>query len=337
MSNPYENDIAMQPEAIAAQLNNPLPENLRALQLTRYDRIILTGMGSSDYALIPVERALIARGYPVWRIDAGRLLDMPALVTENTLLWATSQSGMSGEIVALLEKGRKPATLIGVTNDRNSVLAKKADVVITLASGDEATVSSKSYLNTLIACHRALAVLLGEDENIVIEAVRRTLPAVNDLLEATGPVASLAEQLFSHRRPRIAYIGTGGFASGALTAALITKEASKVSAEGFIGGEFRHGPLETSGEGMLAVLSGNAGDETLERLAVDMLKNGTTVVTIGDKAFASSLLLPVPQASELCQLLCGFIYIEHLTVELAKKNGFVPGQFLYGQKITVAV
>lgn len=337
MKTPYENDISMQPEAALAQLNTPLPEGLKSLKLDGYDRIILTGMGSSDYGLIPIERALAARGYPVWRIDAGRLLDMPSLVTENTLLWATSQSGMSGEIVALLEQGIQPRTLIGLTNDPNSVLGKKADILISLNSGDEATVSSKSYLNTLIASHRALAVLLDEDEHVICSTVKNIVPVIRSLLTANQHVAGMAESLFSHTHQRVAYIGTGSYASSALTGALITKEASKVSAEGFVGGEFRHGPLETSGKGMLAVLLGKPGDETLERLSAEMVANGTSVVTIGEAAFAGSTLLSVPEGNELCQLLCGFIYIEHLTVELAEQNGFVPGQFLFGQKITVAV
>ena len=44
MSTPYELDIAMQPEAVLAQINNPLPEALRQLKLSDYDRIVLTGM-----------------------------------------------------------------------------------------------------------------------------------------------------------------------------------------------------------------------------------------------------------------------------------------------------
>lgn len=43
----------------------------------------------------------------------------------------------------------------------------------------------------------------------------------------------------------------------------------------------------------------------------------------------------VPEGNELCQLLYG-CYIRQLAVELAEQNGFVPGQFLFGQKITVA-
>ncbi len=125
MSTPYELDIAMQPEAVLAQINNPLPEALRQLKLSDYDRIVLTGMGSSDYALIPVERALIAAGLPVWRVDAGRLLDMPELVTDNTLLWATSQSGMSGEIVALLKQGKRPKTSLVLPTMKTASLVSR--------------------------------------------------------------------------------------------------------------------------------------------------------------------------------------------------------------------
>ncbi len=197
MSTPYELDIAMQPEAVLAQINNPLPEALRQLKLSDYDRIVLTGMGSSDYALIPVERALIAAGLPVWRVDAGRLLDMPELVTDNTLLWATSQSGMSGEIVALLKQGKRPKTLIGLTNDENSELGQQADILITLKSGDEATVSSKSYLNTLIACYRTLALMLGQSEKAVCDSVTSGLDTIRDLInqrQAVQPFSDAALQ-----------------------------------------------------------------------------------------------------------------------------------------------
>lgn len=121
----YEKDIEQQVEALRDQLAYQLPQALSALDLNHYDRIVLAGMGSSDYALIPIERELIERGYPVWRIDAGRLLDMPNLVTANSLLWLTSQSGMSGEVVALLNSITPPKTLIGITNDTASELAKR--------------------------------------------------------------------------------------------------------------------------------------------------------------------------------------------------------------------
>lgn len=330
----YEKELAQQVSALGDQLDYALPGTLNLLDLNQYDRIVLAGMGSSDYALIPIERALIAQGLPVWRIDAGRLLDMPKMVTPGTLLWITSQSGMSGEVVAVLDAVATPKTLIGVTNDITSLLAKKADILVELKSGDEATVSAKSYLNTLVASYRTLYALTGQDEKPLLAEVRAVLPQVAGIIEQRDPVQQLTDRLFRHAKPRVALVGMGADAATSLTGALIIKEASKVSAEGFIGGEFRHGPMETSGEGMLAVLFGDGSDVTLQTLATDLLSNGTEVVTVGPVAYARSPRWDTPGNSPLTRLLCAMLWVQHLTVTLARGNGMVPGEFLYGKKIT---
>lgn len=333
----YEKELGQQVNALTDQLNYALPGELHSLDLGQYERIVLTGMGSSDYALIPIERELIASGFPVWRTDAGRLLDMPGLITPGTLLWITSQSGMSGEVVAVLETLPAAKTLIGVTNDPQSVLAKKADIVVELKSGEEATVSAKSYLNTLVASYRTLYALTGRDEQPLLEDVRAVLPKVAEIVQNRSPVQIVTDRLFSHAKPRVALIGMGADAATALTGALIIKEASKVSAEGFVGGEFRHGPMETSGEGMLALLFGDGGDATLQTLAADLEKNGTEVVTVGPQAYANSQRWEAPGDTPLTRLLCAMLWVQHLTVTLARGNGMVPGEFLYGKKITVKI
>lgn len=333
----YEKELDQQVAALNDQLNYALPGALNALDLSHYDRIVLSGMGSSDYALIPIERELIAQGFPVWRIDAGRLLDMPKMVTSKTLLWMTSQSGMSGEVVAVLDAVPTPETLIGVTNDIHSVLAKKADIVVELKSGEEATVSAKSYLNTLVASYRTLYALTGQDEQPLLQEVRDALPKVAEIIQQRDPVRRITDRLFRHTNPRVAMVGMGADAATALTGALIIKEASKVSAEGFIGGEFRHGPMETSGEGMLTVLFGDGSDTTLKTLAGDLLNNGTEVVTVGSTAYANSQWLEASGEIPLTRLLCAMLWVQHFTVTLARGNGMVPGEFLYGKKITVKI
>lgn len=333
----YEQDILQQPEALSNQLHYLLPEALFELDIQHYDRIVLAGMGSSDYALIPVERELIARGLPVWRVDAGRLLDMPQLITQNTLLWMTSQSGMSAEVVKLLDCICTPRTLISVTNDVTSTLAQRADILVELRSGEEATVSAKSYLNTLVASYRILAALTNEPEKTLLDRLDALLTDVTSLVKPAQAVRSLADHFFSHCQPRLAMIGIGADAATAMTGALITKESSKVSAEGFIGGEFRHGPMETSGDQMTALLFGNGTEPTLITLANDLQRNGTRVITVGPLAYGESELLVTPGEHELERLICAMLYVQQLTVALAHGNGMVPGEFLYGKKITVTL
>ncbi|HAT1614272.1 TPA: SIS domain-containing protein [Raoultella ornithinolytica] len=337
---PYEADLHEQVTALKAQLAYTLPPALGELDLHAFGRIVLSGMGSSDYATIPVERELLAMGLPVWRVDAGKLMDTPELVTSDTLLWLTSQSGMSGEVVALLDmlKGeRRPATIIGVTNGETSELAKQSDIVVTLKSGHESTVSAKSYLNTLIAQYRIFLALTGQSEASLLAELTAFLPHVAGLIAEETFVHPLTEALFRHSQPRIALIGIGADGTTAMTGALILKEASKMTAEGYLGGEFRHGPMETSGEGMLALLIGDKGSETLTHLAEELGANGTTVVTIGPERYGNGVHLPTSSGEALLRLIGGMLYIQHMTVAFAKAKGLVPGQFFYGQKITVKI
>jgi len=337
---PYELDINDQIAALDAQLAYSLPPQLSALDLGSYERIVLAGMGSSDYTALPIERDLLARGYPVWRIDAGRLLDFPQLITGRTLLWVTSQSGMSGEVVSLLAQltgERRPKTLIGVTNDADSALAKASDILVELKSGSEATVSSKSYINTLVAQYRIALALRGESDAPLLAALKAFREPMARVIADRAAVQQLVDQTFDNPASRLALVGMGADGATAMTGALILKEACKVMAEGYLGGEFRHGPLETSGPGMLALLIGDGSDSTLQVLAEDLKANGTAVVTLGPRAYAGGQLLASDGQHELVRLISGILYVQHFTVCIARARGLVPGQFLYGKKITVTL
>ncbi|WP_267419593.1 MULTISPECIES: SIS domain-containing protein [unclassified Curtobacterium] len=339
----YIDDITEQPAALRRQADAPLPAALRDVDLRDHDRIVLTGMGSSDYAAVPIERALAAAGLPVVRIDAGQLLDVPQRVTNRTLLWATSQSGRSGEVAALADQltgSCRPALTIATTDDTTSPLAGMADIVLELHSGPEATVSTKSYLNTLAAQHRALALMTGGSVEAVDEEVRRIADDVAALLDAWPVPDALAEQAWNAPRARFAYIGIGDDAATALTGALITKESSKVPVEGFVGGAFRHGPYELAGPGLTAVLFGPGGaeDPFLPGLARDLVRSGSTVLTVGPRAYDGTELLATPDRdSALARLAVGSVRTQLLTLAFAKATGEVAGRFRFGQKVTAAL
>ncbi|MGN6409234.1 MAG: SIS domain-containing protein [Curtobacterium sp.] len=339
----YIDDIREQPAALRRQADAPLPAALAAVDLRAHDRIVLTGMGSSDYAAVPIERALAARGLPVVRIDAGQLLDVPDRVTDRTLVWATSQSGRSGEVAALadaLTGARKPALTIATTDDTSSPLAAMADIVLELHSGPEATVSTKSYLNTLAAQQRALTVMTGGSLDAVDEDVRRTADDVARLLDAWPDTDAFAAEAWNAPRSRFAYIGIGDDAATALTGALITKESAKVPVEGFVGGAFRHGPYELAGPGLTAVLfgPGNPDDPFLPGLARDLVASGATVRTVGPTAYDGTELLATPQdGSALARLAVGSVRTQLLTLGFAAATGEVPGRFRFGQKVTAAL
>jgi glucosamine--fructose-6-phosphate aminotransferase (isomerizing) len=332
---PFEIDIDGQADALRAFALSPLHPELPRTVSEPFERIVLTGMGSSHSAALPTWRALVSKGHPTWWVDTGQLLDTPQLVTPDTLLVATSQSGASGEIIALFDAGAAvtPRAVIGITNDPTSPLAARSDVVIELHSGNEATVSTKSYLNSLAAHQRLLATLTQEPSPSATPDAAKAVECFDP-----GPdLARLAQHLVAATEPRVAYVGNRDHAATALYAGLITKEAAKIAAEGYIGGQFRHGPFELAGAGLLAVLFGAYAEDpnpSLRHLAADLVEAGSNVLVVGDLTLPGATTLTAPATDTFTDLAIGALVAQHLAVEIAKARGIEPGAFVHGSKVT---
>ncbi len=339
---PFEEDILEQPAALRRLADaGPAPE---LGELDRpWERIVFTGMGSSHFASIPTWRTAVRAGHEAWRIDAGELLDTPELLTPGTLLVATSQSGASGEVVELLdrlESGRMRAGFVaGIAAYAASPLALQSDVYLPLLSGDEATVSTKSYLNTLAVHRRLAAVLAGQDPAAAEAEIAATADAVEAQLTRRID-DGLAARALSHARPRLAAVGKRDDAATALLAGLITKESSKVAIEGYVGGQFRHGPFELAGPGMTAFLYGayeSDEDGSTIRLAADLVESGADVVLVGDLTVDGATTVRTPDGSPLSRLATGAVVAELVAVDLARANDVVPGAFAFGNKVTTTL
>jgi glucosamine--fructose-6-phosphate aminotransferase (isomerizing) len=336
---PFELDIDDQADALLAFAQSTPPDGLEAILPGQHERIVLTGMGSSHYAALPTWRRLVACGYRSWWVDTGQLLDTPRLITPDTLLIATSQSGGSAEITALLDNGAnvtKPRTTIGITNDPNSRLGTLADIVVALCSGDEATVSTKSYLNTLAAHQRLGAAITGSHADTPAFDAAKFV----EHFTPSDVLARLARKKTRADNGRVVFVGNQDHAATALYAGLITKEAAKVPAEGFIGGQFRHGPLELAGPGLTAVLFGIHASDTnssLQQLAAELIASRADVLLVGDLTLDGADTIVIPAGDTLTELAGGALVAQHFAVELAKARGIEPGTFTYGRKITTAL
>lgn len=332
---PFERDIAGQPTALRELADAHPLRSISSPDLSKFDRIILTGMGSSHYAALPTWRRLVANGYSAWWLSTGELLDSPQLVTDDSLLWITSQSGRSGEIVALLEslRDRRPKCTLGVTNDLESPLSTLSDVVVDLHSGVESTVSTKSYMNTLAVHHLLLAEMMSGDNQ---EADRIVIKAADELeswVAPTDAISSIAKSALETAPPRIVLIGAGDEAATALLGGLIFKEAAKLNAEGYIGGEFRHGPLELAGPGLTALLyMGPGGSPSLEHLSAELRESGSITVELGGNSSGRPYV--DESSNALSRMMIETKFTQCMSVELARTQGLIPGEFLFGQKVT---
>ncbi|MDH2443311.1 SIS domain-containing protein [Amnibacterium sp. CER49] len=338
---PFEADIAEQPDALRRLIGSADQRALRELTSREWGRIVFTGMGSSHFAALPVWRRLVGAGLPSWAVDAGQLIDNRGLLTADTLLIATSQSGASGEIVELLHGAGAPTVgaIVGVTADDESPLARAADVHLPLLSGPEATVSTKSYLNTLAVHARIGAAFLKDDLGALDAEIAVTADAVAMVIDGLD-VSGIGAEVRDTAAPRLAAVGKGDASATSLFAGLITKESSKVPIEGYIGGQFRHGPYELAGPGLIAFLYGlfqRSTDSSMERLAQDLVDSGSRVVLIGDAQLDGASTLRVPSGSSLVGLATSSVAAELIAVDIARARGVTPGAFAFGSKVTTTL
>ena len=149
-------------------LKKCLDENfLRAVNLLKDStgKVVITGIGKSGLIGRKIAATLSSTGTPSFFLHAAEALhgDL-GKVSKGDIVIAISNSGQSPEVLALLPYFKKlQVPVIALTNNPNSELAKRADIVLNLCVDKEACplnlAPTSSTTNTLVLGD-ALAVVL---------------------------------------------------------------------------------------------------------------------------------------------------------------------------------
>jgi glucosamine--fructose-6-phosphate aminotransferase (isomerizing) len=336
---PYVRDILDQPRALEAthrRLRSSAPLDTLAQQVRggRYQRLVLTGMGSSCHGLHPLHLRLVEAGVPAIMVDSSELLHYQSrLLDERTLLILVSQSGRSAEILRLLEKTKGQLETIAVTNSPDGPLARDASAILLTHAGEEATVACKSHLATQMALAWLGTHILGGDRESARDRLAVTVPATRAYLEAwRSHVTELARLLEGVRV--VYYVGRGPSLGAALSAGLITKESTHLPSEGLGSAAFRHGPMEMVDDTVF--LLAFAGEERTRRLNESLVSD---VRAAGGRAFlaaedADETALRLPPVGDLARPVVELLPVEMITLALAALAGREAGTFRVGQKVT---
>jgi glucosamine--fructose-6-phosphate aminotransferase (isomerizing) len=336
--NPYINDILAQPQALRdtlAALREP-PATLTTiatdLQANRFQRIVLTGMGGSFAALVPLWQTLVQAGHAPLLVETSELIySAPALLGNNTLLIIVSQSGRSAEIVRVLDMANG-ATVLAITNTAGSPLAQRAHCALVTQAGEESNVSCKTYVCALAALALCGAALGQGDWPAVNAQLEGSVGFVDFYVSQVHGISSLmAEHVTSSS---LALCGRGASLAAAMCGGLIIKEAAKFHSEGMGSAAFRHGPLElaTTGlcvfvyEGMPDVAPLNA------RLVRDVNAAGGHGFLIGPNAEDAAFRLP--EVPTVALPVIEILPAQMLSVGIAYSKGIEPGMFIVNTKVT---
>ncbi|HEU5430648.1 MAG TPA: glutamine--fructose-6-phosphate transaminase (isomerizing), partial [Thermomicrobiales bacterium] len=222
-----------------------------AARMRTSTHVVLTGCGTAA-------NAALAGQYLIGRIARRAVTMIPASefryhatpLGPDTLVVAFSQSGETVDLIeAALAAKRSGATLAAVVNCPRSTLDRMADLHVHLGAGPEQCVlATKSYTAKVAALILIASALHGEYARGA-DIVNGAAKALGNMLavDAVNIVKGIARRIDAAEHMFV--IGRGAAYPTALEAALKIKEASYIHAEGFAGGELKHGVIALVADG----------------------------------------------------------------------------------------
>jgi glutamine---fructose-6-phosphate transaminase (isomerizing) len=332
----YREDILAQPDALRSTLTalekTTFPEEIGdGVRQGRWPRILLTGMGSSYFTLLPLYHRLLAASCPAWLVETSELLYSPAFLRPGSLIIAASQSGASGETVHLLQKLPPETTLIGLTNTVGSPLERGSTCSVVTRAGSESTVSCKTYVTALAAqCWLGDQICPGPLE---FPGLLDLPDQVEDYLSHTSEHVHMLSGLLESVR-QVYLAGRGVSLPSAGTGGLILKESVHIAAEGMSSAAFRHGPIEMVGpETFVLVFAGQGETVALNRrLYNDILRLGGRAAWVEPNGGTGVFDLPSSSSQALPVL--EVLPVQMLTLALGELRHITPGSFSVASKVT---
>ncbi|MCL4561442.1 MAG: SIS domain-containing protein [Chloroflexi bacterium] len=342
--NPFIDDILSQPEALRQCVSGYDPTLLqdiaKDLKAGRFDRILLTGMGSSTFGSYPAWLHLAQAGLPTWWVETGELLHYtPQLITPRTLLWVISQSGQTAEAVSLVDslKSSPPALILAATNEPGSPLAAASGCVLPFNAGRDFSVGTRTYTNTLAVTQLAALQMTGSPLD----------PAQNDLLAAASAMQAYfdgwQEQVdrLAHAvgvPQRLIILGRGDSWATAQTAALVLKEGAKFHAESLTAGQFRHGPIELTDPRLTVIaIEGDAENRSLNLgISRDVLRFGGRAFYVSPQPQEGLPAMLQPRGSGIGRVVCEIAPFQILALAICQQTGVAPGIFLHAGKVVLS-
>ncbi len=172
------------------------------------------------------------------------------VLDKSSLVVVISQSGETADSLAALRVAQeRGAPSLAICNVLNSSIAREADGVLSTHAGPEIgvaatkTFSAQMAALALLALHLAqLRGNLGQKESVsLIQELQRIPHKMEIVLDRAKKIEELAVRFvpFSH----FLYLGRWVSFPVALEGALKLKEISYIHAEGYPGGEMKHGPI----------------------------------------------------------------------------------------------
>ncbi|MFI4998934.1 MAG: glutamine--fructose-6-phosphate transaminase (isomerizing) [Reyranellales bacterium] len=252
-------EIYEQPAVVGDTLQSYLEPATRSVSLpalpfdwNKVTRLTITACGTACYAGMVAKYWFekLAR-LPVEVEVASELRYREPPLPDGGVCIAISQSGETIDTLAALRYAKAhKQTILAVVNVPESAIAREAHVVLPTLAGPEIGVASTKAFTTQLTVLLAAAVAAGRergtlsraDEERIAHAMIELPAHLNEALNLEEQYRHVAETILAEARD-VLYMGRGSSFPIALEGALKLKEISYIHAEGYAGGEMKHGPI----------------------------------------------------------------------------------------------
>ena len=254
---------------------------------------------------------------------------------KNTLVVAISQSGQSTDLVEYATAAKAAgATLVSMTNDDASPLAKLADHYLPLMAGAEfAVAATKSYAAQLLA-----SLILVSAWSAKLTNYKSVITAATELLANNASLTAAVAKC--DRSKEIVVLGRGFSYPNAREAALKIQETSKISVQGLSIADYMHGPISALTNQTQVFIFAPHGIP-LESLKTDLEKIRAKSPSIfwfgsGELALANETVIPGAKCeNEIYASVVDAIALQSFSLEFARKNGLDPDSPAGLSKVTL--
>jgi glucosamine--fructose-6-phosphate aminotransferase (isomerizing) len=300
-------EIHEQPAVIGDTLHSYLDPATRSVRLpvmpfdwSTVSRVSMTACGTAFYACMVAKywfEKLARMSVEIEVASEFRYREPP--LPECGVCIAVSQSGETIDTLEALRYAKtQNQTLLSVVNVPESAIARLSHVALLTQAGPEIGVASTKAFTTqlvvllaaAIAAGRARGTLSREEEERLALAMIELPSRVNETLNMEEDYRRIAENTLAAARD-VLYIGRGSSFPVALEGALKLKELSYIHAEGYAGGEMKHGPIALIDDAVPVVVVAPT-DAIFDKIASNFEQvraRGGRLVLLSDKAGVARL------------------------------------------------
>ncbi|MDA2918687.1 glutamine--fructose-6-phosphate transaminase (isomerizing) [Desulfobacterota bacterium AH_259_B03_O07] len=309
---------------------------LSAEEMNKISKIYLVACGTSWHASLTGKFMIETLARIAAEVDLSSEFRYRApFIDDATLTIGVTQSGETADTLGAIRKAKECGSkILAICNVVGSSITREADGVIYTHAGPEIGVAStKAFTSQLIALYM-FSLYLGRIRGFIssshflemMDELNAIPEKIKSILLRENEIKELAD--FFYKRDSFFFLGRGNTYPIALEGALKLKEISYVHAEGYAGGEMKHGPIALVDDQMVvvALITRNSTyEKMLGNIEEVKARDGIIIAlaTEGDEEIRQNAdhVFYIPETNDLLSPILLTVPLQLLAYYIAKNRG----------------